>query len=118
MTKTLKTTDRKMDYFYGARALNEVFYLEDFLAIEKEFPNFNFHLALDRPDPAADAAGVKYTAGFVHNVMYETYLKNHDAPEDIEYYMCGPGPMAKAVVGMLNDLGVEDESIMFDNFGG
>jgi Na+-transporting NADH:ubiquinone oxidoreductase subunit F len=118
MTKTLKTTDRKMDYFYGARALNEVFYLEDFLAIEKEFPNFNFHLALDRPDPAADAAGVKYTAGFVHNVMYETYLKNHDAPEDIEYYMCGPGPMAKAVVGMLHDLGVEDESIMFDNFGG
>ncbi len=118
MTKTLRTTDRKMSYFYGARALNEVFYLEDFLQLEKEFPNFSFHLALDRPDPAADAAGVKYTAGFVHQVIYETYLKNHEAPEDIEYYMCGPGPMSKAVVGMLDSLGVEPESIMYDNFGG
>ena len=118
MTKTLKTTDRVMTYFYGARALNEVFYLEDFLQLEKEFPNFSFHLALDRPDPAADAAGVKYTAGFVHQVIYETYLKNHEAPEDIEYYMCGPGPMSKAVVGMLDSLGVEPESIMYDNFGG
>lgn len=118
MTKTLKTTDREMHYFYGARALNEVFYLEDFLGIEKEFPNFHFHLALDRPDPAADAAGVKYTAGFVHQVMLNTYLKDHEAPEDIEYYMCGPGPMSKAVVGMLTDLGVEESSIMYDNFGG
>ena len=118
MTKTLKTTDREMHYFYGARALNEVFYLDDFHAIEKEFPNFHFHLALDRPDPAADAAGVKYTAGFVHQVMYETYLKNHEAPEDIEYYMCGPGPMSKAVVNMLDSLGVESESIMYDDFGG
>jgi len=118
MTKTLKTTDREMHYFYGARALNEVFYLEDFLGIEKEFPNFHFHLALDRPDPAADAAGVKYTAGFVHQVMLNTYLKNHEAPEDIEYYMCGPGPMSKAVVAMLTDLGVEESSIMYDNFGG
>lgn len=118
MTKTLHTTDRRMDYFYGARALNEVFYLEDFLQIEKDFPNFHFHLALDRPDPAADAAGVKYTAGFVHNVMYDTYLKDHDAPEEIEYYMCGPGPMSNAVNKMLYDLGVEPESIHYDNFGG
>lgn len=118
MTKTLKTTDRQMHYFYGARALNEVFYLEDFLGLEKEFPNFKFHLALDRPDPRADEAGVAYTAGFVHNVMYETYLKNHAAPEDIEYYMCGPGPMSKAVVAMLENLGVESENIMYDNFGG
>ncbi len=117
MTKTLKTTDRTMTYFYGARALNEVFYLEDFLQLEKDFPNFTFHLALDRPDPAADAAGVKYTPGFVHQVIYETYLKNHEAPEDIEYYMCGPGPMSKAVVNMLTDLGVEEKSIMYDNFG-
>ena len=117
LTKTLKTTDRKMSYFYGARALNEVFYLEDFLQLEKDFPNFSFHLALDRPDPAADAAGVKYTAGFVHQVIYETYLKDHEAPEDIEYYMCGPGPMSKAVVSMLDSLGVEPESIMYDNFG-
>lgn len=118
MTKTLKTTDRKMSYFYGARALNEVFYLEDFLQIEKDFPNFSFHLALDRPDPTANAAGIKYTPGFIHQVMYETYLKNHEAPEDIEYYMCGPGPMSAAVVKMLDSLGVEPESIMYDNFGG
>ena len=118
MTKTLRTTDRKMSYFYGARALNEVFYLEDFLQLEKEFPNFSFHLALDRPDPAVDAAGVKYTPGFVHNVMYETYLKDHEAPEDIQYYMCGPGPMSNAVNNMLYNLGVEPESIHYDNFGG
>ncbi|MDE5997854.1 MAG: NADH:ubiquinone reductase (Na(+)-transporting) subunit F [Muribaculaceae bacterium] len=118
LTKTLKTTNRKMDYFYGARALNEVFYLKDFLELEKEFPNFHFHLALDRPDPAADKAGVKYTPGFVHQVMYDTYLKDHDAPEEIEYYMCGPGPMSNSVNKMLYDLGVEPESIHYDNFGG
>ena len=118
MTKTLHTTDRIMHYFYGARALNEVFYLEDFLAIEKEFPNFKFHLALDRPDPAADAAGVAYTPGFVHDVMYKTYLKDHEAPEDIEYYMCGPGPMSNAVNKMLDSLGVDPSSIHYDNFGG
>ena len=118
MTKTLKTTDRKMSYFYGARALNEVFYLEDFLEIEKEFPNFTFHLALDRPDPAADAAGVKYTAGFVHQVIHDTYLKDHEAPEDLEYYMCGPGPMSKAVENMLDNLGVPREMLHFDDFGG
>lgn len=118
MTKTLQTRDRKMSYFYGARALNEVFYLEDFLQLERDFPNFHFYLALDRPDPAADAAGVKYTAGFVHQVMYENYLKNHPAPEDIEYYMCGPGPMSAAVNNMLYNLGVEPESIHYDNFGG
>lgn len=118
MTKTLHTTDRVMNYFYGARALNEVFYLQDFLDLEKEFPNFKFHLALDRPDPAADAAGVKYTPGFVHQVIYDTYLKDHESPEDIEYYMCGPGPMSAAVNKMLYNLGVEPESIHYDNFGG
>ena len=118
MTKTLHTTDRKMSYSYGARALNEVFYLQDFLQLEKEFPNFKFHLALDRPDPAADAAGVKYTPGFVHQVMLDNYLKDHESPEDIEYYMCGPGPMSKAVENMLFNLGVDPESIHFDNFGG
>ena len=118
MTKTLKTTNRKMSYFYGARALNEVFYLDDFLKLEKEFPNFKFHLALDRPDPAADAAGVKYTPGFVHQVMYNNYLKDHDSPEDIEYYMCGPGPMSNAVNKMLDSLGVDPASIHYDNFGG
>lgn len=118
MTKTLHTTDREMHYFYGARALNEVFYLDDFLNLEKEYSNFHFHLALDRPDPAADKAGVKYTPGFVHNVMYETYLKDHKAPEDVEYYMCGPGPMSKAVINMLDNLGVPAENIMYDDFGG
>lgn len=117
LTKTVGLKNRKMTYFYGARALNEVFYLEDFLAIEKEFPNFTFHLALDRPDPAADAAGVKYTAGFVHQVIHDTYLKNHEAPEDIEYYMCGPGPMSDAVKRMLDSLGVEPNMIHFDDFG-
>lgn len=118
MLETLRTTDRKMHYFYGARALNEVFYLDDFLRLQKEFPNFKFHLALDRPDPAADKAGVEYTAGFVHQVMYDNYLKDHEAPEDIEYYMCGPGPMSAAVNKMLHSLGVEDENIHYDNFGG
>lgn len=118
MTNTLKTTDRKMNYFYGARALNEVFYLDDFLKLEKEFPNFKFHLALDRPDPAADAAGVAYTPGFVHQVIYDTYLKDHPNPEDIEYYMCGPGPMSNAVNNMLDSLGVDPSSIHYDNFGG
>ena len=118
LTRTLNVRDREMHYFYGARALNEVFYLQDFLQLEKDFPNFHFHLALDRPDPAADAQGVKYTAGFVHNVMYDTYLKTHKAPEDIEYYMCGPGPMSVAVVNMLDNLGVPTENILYDDFGG
>lgn len=118
MTKTLNCRDRVMNYFYGARALNEVFYLDDFLQLEKEFDNFHFHLALDRPDPAADAAGVKYTPGFVHQVIYDTYLKDHPDPEDIEYYMCGPGPMSAAVNKMLDGLGVAPEAIHYDNFGG
>ena len=118
LTRTLGCQQRPMHYFYGARALEEVFYLDDFMQLEKDHPNFHFHLALDRPDPAADKAGVPYTPGFVHNVMYETYLKNHPAPEEIEYYMCGPGPMSKAVIEMLDNLGVQRENIMFDDFGG
>lgn len=114
--KTLKT-GREVHFFYGARALVEAFYLEDFAEIESAFPNFHFHLALDRPDPAADAAGVKYTAGFVHNVMYETYLKDHEAPEDIKYFMCGPPMMVASVNKLLDSLGVAPESILYDNFG-
>ncbi len=117
LTKTLKVTDRKMSYFYGARALIEAFYLDDFYELERQFPNFSFHLALDRPDPAADEAGVKYTPGFVHQVIYDTYLKDHEMPEEIEYYMCGPGPMADAAQRMLDSLGVPPELIMFDDFG-
>ena len=118
LTRTLNTRDREMHFFYGARALNEVFYLDDFRQLEKDFPNYHFHLALDRPDPAADAAGIPYTAGFVHQVMYDTYLKDHSAPEDIEYYLCGPGPMSAAVVSMLDKLGVAPENILYDDFGG
>ena len=113
--KTLKTS-REVHFFYGARSLVEAFYLEDFAEIERDFPNFHFHLALDRPDPAADAAGVKYVAGFVHNVMYETYLKDHEAPEDIKYFMCGPPMMVGAVNNLLDSLGVQPESILYDNF--
>ena len=117
MLKTLHTRDREMHYFYGARSLSEAFFLDDFHELEKEYPNFHFHLALDRPDPKADEAGVPYVAGFVHEVMYNTYLKDHEAPEDIEFYMCGPGPMSKAVQGMLDSIGVDRESIMFDDCG-
>ena len=115
--KTLRTK-KEVHFFYGARALVEAFYLEDFAELEAEFPNFHFHLALDRPDPAADAAGVKYTAGFVHNVMNETYLKNHEAPEDIKYFMCGPPMMVASVNTLLDSLGVAPESVLYDNFGG
>ena len=118
MTKTLQCRDREMHFFYGARSLSEVFYLEDFLAIEKEFPNFHFHLALDRPDPVADKAGVKYTAGFVAPVLRDTYLAQHEAPEDCEYYMCGPKMMSETVNQVLYSLGVDRESIHYDDFGG
>lgn len=112
-----KKTKRLVHFFYGARSLKEAFYLEDFLEIQKEFPNFTFTLALDHPDPLADKAGVKYTPGFVHNVMYETYLKNHEAPEDIEFYLCGPPMMVGSVQKLCDSLGVPEESVMFDNFG-
>ena len=109
---------REMHYFYGARALEEIPFLDDFLQLEKDFPNFHFRLALDRPDPKADAAGVKYTPGFVAPVMGDTYLKQHESPEDCEYYLCGPPMMAKTVLDLLHSLGVEDDMIRFDNFGG
>jgi len=118
LLKTLKVRDREMHYFYGARSIDEVFFMEDFLALEKEFPNFHFHLALDRPDPKADAMGVKYTAGFIAPVLGDTYLKQHESPEDIEYYLCGPPMMAKTVLDLLHSLGVEDDMINFDDFGG
>lgn len=118
MLKTLHVRDREMHYFYGARGIDEVFFLDDFLELEKEYPNFHFHLALDRPDPKADKLGVKYTPGFIAPVMGDTYLKQHEAPEDVEYYLCGPPMMAKTVLDLLHSLGVEDDMISFDNFGG
>lgn len=118
MLKTKNCRDREMHYFYGARALEEIPFLDDFLQLEKDFSNFHFHLALDRADPKADAAGIKYTPGFVAPVMGDTYLKQHEAPEDCEYYLCGPPMMAKTVLDLLHSLGVEDDMISFDNFGG
>jgi NADH:ubiquinone oxidoreductase, Na(+)-translocating, F subunit len=111
---TLKTTDRTVTYWYGARSKNEIFYEEDFRAIEREFPNFKFHIALSDPRPEDNWTG--YT-GFIHQVIHDNYLANHEEPEDIEYYMCGPGPMAKAVEGMLDSIGVPREMLFFDDFG-
>ena len=111
---TLKTTDRTVSYWYGARSKAEIFYEEDFRAIEKEFPNFKFHIALSEPRPEDNWTG---PVGFIHQVIHDNYLKDHSDPEDIEYYMCGPGPMAKAVEGMLDSLGVPREMLHFDDFG-
>ena len=111
-------TDRKVTFWYGARALQEAPYVDEFNKIQEENPNFHWTLALDRPDPVADAAGVAYKPGFVHQVIFENYLKNHENPEDIEYYLCGPPMMISAVTKMLYDLGVPDENVMYDNFGG
>ena len=101
MTKTLHCThpqiDREMHFFYGARSLTEAFFLEDFWELEKEFPNFHMHLSLDRQDPKADELGVKYYTGFAVNCIRDTYLKDHDAPEDCEYYLCGPPMLIKTV---------------------
>ena len=117
MTKTLHCTDREMHFFYGARSRTEAFFLEDFWELEKEFPNFHMHLSLDRQDPKADELGVKYYTGFAVNCIRDTYLKDHDAPEDCEYYLCGPPMLIKTVTDYLDSLGVEPESIMYDNFG-
>ena len=108
-------TGRKVSYWYGARSKKEIFYEEDFREIEKQFPNFSFHIALSDPQPEDNWTGY---VGFIHQVIYDNYLKDHDAPEDIEYYMCVPGPMANAVKKMLEDLGVERSQLFFDDFGG
>jgi Na+-transporting NADH:ubiquinone oxidoreductase subunit F len=111
---TLKTTDRQVTYWYGARSKAEIFYEEDFRAIESKFPNFKFHIALSEPRPEDNWKGC---VGFIHQVIYDNYLKSHEAPEDIEYYMCGPGPMSNAVKKMLDSLGVPPEMLLFDDFG-
>lgn len=108
-------TKRKMTFWYGARSKNEMFYVEDFDTLQKENDNFKWHVALSEPQPADNWTG--YT-GFIHNVLFENYLKNHPAPEDCEYYLCGPPMMNKAVIDMLLSLGVEREDIMLDDFGG
>ncbi|MBK7742640.1 MAG: NADH:ubiquinone reductase (Na(+)-transporting) subunit F [Betaproteobacteria bacterium] len=105
---------RKMTFWYGARSMREAFYVEEFEQLQKENPNFEWHLALSEPLPEDNWTGA---TGFIHNVLLEQYLKNHPAPEDIEYYMCGPGVMNKAVINMLLSLGVDRENIMLDDFG-
>jgi len=108
-------TDRKVSYWYGGRSMRELFYVEHFREIEKDFPNFKFNIALSEPAPEDNWTGY---VGFIHNVLLENYLKTHPAPEDIEYYICGPPMMNAAVFKMLDDLGVEPENIAYDDFGG
>lgn len=112
--RTLKTHD-KVSFWYGARSRREVFYEEDFRAIEKEFPNFTFHIALSEPKEQDNWTG--YT-GFIHQVLLDNYLANHQQPEEVEYYLCGPPLMTDAVLRMLDDLGVTEDHILFDDFGG
>ncbi|GIX29612.1 MAG: Na(+)-translocating NADH-quinone reductase subunit F [Porticoccaceae bacterium] len=112
--KRLKS-QRKITFWYGARSLREAFYVEEFDRLAAEHPNFEWHLALSEPLPEDNWTG---PTGFIHNVLYEMYLKDHPAPEDCEYYLCGPPMMTAAVIKMLHDLGVEDENILFDDFGG
>lgn len=122
---TLKTTDRKVSFWYGGRTKRELFYIEQFREIEKQFPNFRFYVALDNPMPEdnwqvkenIDAPGDGFK-GFIMPVLYEQYLKNHPEPEEVEYYFCGPPMMNQSVIKTLDDLGVPEENISFDDFGG
>ncbi len=108
-------TDRKISFWYGARSKREMFYVDDFDKIQEENDNFEWHVALSDPQEEDKWDG---DTGFIHNVLYENYLKDHDAPEDVVFYMCGPPMMNAAVIKMLKDLGVEDSNIMLDDFGG
>jgi Na+-transporting NADH:ubiquinone oxidoreductase subunit F len=105
---------RKMTFWYGARSLLEAFYIDEFDRLQAENPNFKWTLALSEPLPEDNWTGA---TGFIHNVLYEQYLKDHPAPEDVEYYMCGPGVMNKAVIDMLLSIGVDRENILLDDFG-
>ena len=108
-------TNRKITFWYGARSLREMFYVDEFDKLEEENKNFNWHVALSDPLPEDDWSG---ETGFIHQVLLDNYLKSHPAPEDCEYYLCGPPMMNKAVIDMLINLGVEPENIMLDDFGG
>jgi len=122
---TLKTTDRKVSYWYGGRTKRELFYIDDFRKIEEEFPNFKFHVALDNPLPednwnekeTIDDEGDGFK-GYIMSVLHEKYLKNHPEPEEVEYYFCGPPMMNASVIKTLDELGVPEENIAFDDFGG
>ncbi len=108
-------TKRKMTFWYGARSLRELFYKEEYDELQEENDNFKWFVALSDPQPEDNWTGL---TGFIHNVLYENYLKDHPAPEDCEYYMCGPPMMNAAVIKLLKSLGVEDENILLDDFGG
>ena len=110
-----RDSKRKISFWYGARSMREVFYAEEFDALQQEHDNFQWNLALSEPQPEDNWTG--YT-GFIHQVLYENYLKDHPAPEDCEYYFCGPPMMNAAVLQLLDELGVESENIHFDDFGG
>jgi Na+-transporting NADH:ubiquinone oxidoreductase subunit F len=108
-------TDRKVSFWYGARSRREMFYDDQFKDIESDFSNFKYHVALSNALPEDDWDGYE---GFIHQVLQDNYLMKHDAPEDIEYYLCGPPMMNEAVFRMLDEMGVDDEMIRFDDFGG
>jgi Na+-transporting NADH:ubiquinone oxidoreductase subunit F len=110
-----RKTKRKVSFWYGGRSVQELFYIEEFQKIEEEFDNFTFRVALSDPQPEDNWQG---DIGFIHLVLFDKYLKDHAAPEDIQYYLCGPPMMTKSVISMLEDLGVETENIHFDDFGG
>jgi Na+-transporting NADH:ubiquinone oxidoreductase subunit F len=105
---------RKISFWYGARSFKEIFYKEDFDELANKYENFSWNVALSQP--LAEDNWTGYT-GFIHTVVYENYLKNHPAPEDVEYYLCGPPMMLESVLEMLDSLGVEKENIRFDDFG-
>lgn len=107
-------TNRKVSFWYGARSLREAYYIEDFNGLEAKHPNFQWHLALSEPLPQDEWSG---PVGFIHKVLYDAYLCKHDEPEECEYYICGPPPMLAAVLDLLHNLGVEEDNILFDDFG-
>ena len=110
-----RNTQRRVSFWYGGRSVQELFYTEEFEALAEEHGNFTFHLALSEPQPEDNWQGL---TGFIHQVLFENYLKHHSAPEDVNYYMCGPPVMTKAVLDMLDNLGVESSNIHYDDFGG
>jgi Na+-transporting NADH:ubiquinone oxidoreductase subunit F len=107
-------TKRKISFWYGARSSREMFYVEDYDLLQKENENFTWHVALSEPLPEDNWDGL---TGFIHQVLYDEYLKDHPAPEDCEFYICGPPMMNAAVINLLENLGVEEENILFDDFG-
>ena len=122
---TLKTKDRKVSYWYGGRSVRELFYTEDFRNIENDYDNFKYYIALsnateednwNKKEDINDTEGDGFT-GFIHQVLYDEYLKNHPEPEEVEYYLCGPPLMLQAALKMLDELGVPEENIAFDDFG-